>query len=493
MNFKTLHSRLVLALFVVLGLVGLVVVPLVARTGMQYEQEVAQKLNRDLAANIVADQPLIRDHTVNRQALDGLFHQLMVINPSIELYLLDPDGQLLAWSAPAGKVKADRVSMGPVKRFLTRQERYPLVGDDPRNPGRHKVFSAAPIASDGVLQGYLYVVLGGEQYDDIADMIHDSYIFKSAFVALVLALAAALLGGLFAFGLLTRRLRLLGAVMRGYAAGRRETGATNRYPTKGRARDEIDELGNQFNVMAGQIDGQIADLKRMDNVRREMVANVSHDLRTPLTTMRGYLETLLLKDDALPRNERRKYLHTALRHSERLVKLVEELFELARLDSCESVVCSERFSISELVQDVVQAFQLRAQEKSIRLEAILEPGVPPVYGDIGMMQRVLENLLENALRHTPGNGRVGVSVDMESTRVVVKVNDSGDGIPEQDVPRIFDRFYQRDASRSEHGGSGLGLAIAKRILELHGQTIEVDSQVGRGTTFSFQMGKTLLA
>jgi two-component system, OmpR family, sensor kinase len=487
MMLRSLYGRLALTLFILLCLVGLILFELMGRTGMQYEQEVAQKLNHNLAEQIVAEHPLIRKSRVNRQALDSLFHQLMVINPSIELYLLDPTGQLLAWSAPEGKVKRTRVDLLPIERFLTQIQHYPLMGDDPRDPDGRKVFSAAPIVSAGALEGYLYIVLGGQQYDDVAGMIKGSYIFEYATVMLALALAGALFGGLLAFGVLTRRLRALRRMMQRYATQKDRTALVARYPADGPSRDEIDDLGRQYNQMASQIDAQIDALQQMDNVRREMVANVSHDLRTPLTTMRGYLETLLLKDGGLTQDERRRYLQTALRYSERLGRLVEELFELARLDSYESVVYSERFSISELVQDVVQAFQLRAKQQRIRLHAELNSEVPPVAGDIAMMQRVLENLLENALRHTPAGGRVSVAVAEDSGRITVSVSDTGHGIAEKDVPRIFDRFYQPQSEHSAEQGSGLGLAIVKRILELHGSTIEVNSVPQRGTTFCFHM------
>ena len=208
----------------------------------------------------------------------------------------------------------------------------------------------------------------------------------------------------------------------------------------------------------------------------------------PLTTMRGYLETLLLKDNELSESEKRQYLETAMLHSQRLGNLVEELFELARLDSCESVVYSEPFSMGELVQDVAQSFQLRAQQKSIRLDVNLNQHVPLVYGDIGMMQRVLENLMENGLRHTPDGGRISVYVDLDATNVVVRIADSGCGIPAQDVPRIFERFYQQDKNAPGNNSAGLGLAIVKRILELHGSVIKVHSELNRGTTFWFEMG-----
>jgi signal transduction histidine kinase len=223
----------------------------------------------------------------------------------------------------------------------------------------------------------------------------------------------------------------------------------------------------------------------MDDVRREMIANISHDLRTPLTTMRGYLETLQIKRDELSAEEQQQYLQTALSHSQRLGLMVEELFELARLDSCESVVFSEPFSMCELVQDVTQKFELRAREKSVQLEASLNPDAPLVYGDIAMMQRVLENLLENGLRYTQAGGSIRVGVDVDSGNVVVQVADTGCGIPEEDVPRIFERFYQQDKHRSDSNSAGLGLAIVKRILELHNSVIQVSSKIEKGTTFSF--------
>jgi signal transduction histidine kinase len=273
--------------------------------------------------------------------------------------------------------------------------------------------------------------------------------------------------------------------MRRYAGEGGDGSLAIRYA--GSTNDEIDVLGRQFNAMADKITSQINELTQMDGVRREMVANISHDLRTPLTTMRGYLETLQLKHAELSTEEQQQYLQTALSHSQRLGRMVEELFELARLDSCESVVFSEPFSMCELVQDVTQKFQLRAREKAIQLNANLNPDAPLVHGDIAMMQRVLENLLENGLRHTPAGGSIGVDVDIDSGNVVVQVADTGCGIPAAEVPRIFERFYQQDKNRSGSDSAGLGLAIVKRILELHDSVINVSSELERGTTFSFRI------
>lgn len=483
--FRTLYSRLALTLFILLCLVGVILIQVIGQSSALYQQEVAQKLNRDLAAHIVAEQPLIQGRKINHQALDRLFHQLMVINPSIELYLLDEQGAVLGYSAPEGKVRRARVTLGPIEEFLNDSARFPLKGDDPRNPDGSKVFSAARIADSDGLQGYLYIVLGGEQYDHVVQMLGDSYILNSALWVLLVALAAALAAGLVMFALQTRRLRVLGNVMRRYAGEGAEGSLAIRYA--GNTNDEIDVLGRQFNAMADKITSQINALTQMDGVRREMVANISHDLRTPLTTMRGYLETLQLKHAELSSEEQQQYLQTALDHSQRLGRMVEELFELARLDSCESVVFSEPFSMCELVQDVTQKFELRAGEKSIQVNVDLNPEAPPVHGDIAMMQRVLENLLENGLRHTPAGGSINIAVDVESGNVVVRVADTGCGIPAEDMPRIFERFYQQDKNRPAGNGAGLGLAIVKRILELHDSAINVSSELERGTTFSFRL------
>ncbi len=486
--FRTLYSRLALTLFVLLCLVGLTLNQLIRHSTNMYQQEVAQKLNSKLAFNIASDRMLIRNQVIDREAMNDLFQQSMVVNPSIELYLLDPQGKVLGFTAAEGKVKRIEVDLGPVLQFLENPSKFPVEGDDPRDPDGSKVFSAAKIEDEHGLQGYLYIVLGGEKYDDIVALLRDSYILDSALLVLFVAMVAALVAGLIIFSRLTKRLRILGNVMRSHAAQSGNEEEAIKYPFVGLSRDEIDELGQQFNLMADKINDQIQQLRRMDGMRREMVANVSHDLRTPLTTMRGYLETLLIKNNELSSAEKTQYLETALLHSERLGKLVEELFELARLDSCESVVYSEPFSMAELVQDVTQSFQLRAQQKSIQLNASLEQRLPLIYGDIAMMQRVLENLLENGLRHTPEGGRISITVDVDSGQVVVKISDTGCGISGEDVPHIFERFYQRDKIASgDNSGAGLGLSIVKRILELHGSVIKVKSELNHGTTFSFSM------
>jgi signal transduction histidine kinase len=252
--------------------------------------------------------------------------------------------------------------------------------------------------------------------------------------------------------------------------------------------DEIARISTIFVQMADRIADQIKGLTDADRLRREFIANITHDLRTPLTSLQGYLETLLMKQGQLTDDEQRNYLATAVKHSERLGKLVAALFELAKLDSTDVQVRAETFSIDELIQDILQKFRLAADQKRVVLDMDTADDLPQVQADIGLIERVFENLIDNALRYTPEDGEIHIKAAREQDRVRVRVSDTGSGIAPEDITHLFDRYYRMDRSRKgPAAGSGLGLIITKRILELHGSDLEVTSTVNRGTTFAFTL------
>jgi len=486
--FRSLYSKLAAVLTGLFGLVGLAIIVVTLFSTDMYQQEVNQRLNRELAEHIVAEKLLMQDNRVNQEALADIFHMLMVINPSIEIYLLDTQGTILAFSAAPGKVKRTQVDLGPVRDLLQGHATIPVRGDDPRNPDGTKVFTVARIPEQGKLQGYLYVILGGETYDSVVQKLKTSYILQLSAWMIFASLLFALIAGLVLFASLTGRLKRLAKAMDAFRRG--TTHQPIKLPaTKGRHRaDEIDRLGLTFTQMAARIEDQMAQLQKSDAMRRELIANVSHDLRTPLATLQGYIETLLLKEDSLSKQDRQSYLETAIRHCERLSKLVSELLELAKLDSYDIRAEREPFNLGELVQDVVQKFQLMAGEKQITLSTRCEKNLPFVNADIGLIERVLENLIENAVHNTPRGGSIRLELTPQPENVAVQVSDTGRGIPDEELAHIFNRFYQLDKSRkSELGHSGLGLAITKKILELHDRSIDVASALGSGTTFSFQL------
>jgi two-component system OmpR family sensor kinase len=482
---RTLYAKLALGLVVLIAAMGLVYALVSFSATRHYLAEVHQQLNRDLARNLVADRDLVAEGRINEPALKSMFHDYMLINPSIEIYLLDIDGRILSYSAEPGQVKRKHVSLQPIRAFLSDSANFPLLGDDPRSHDRRKVFSVTPVPSAESPQGFLYVVLRGEMYDFFDEFAAGSYFARLSAWAVAATLAFGLLAGLVVFRLLTRRLQRLTTAMDTFRLSDFSEPAHYQKTPALAAPDEVDRLGVTFDQMAGRIVEQIQELKHQDALRRDLVAQVSHDLRTPLAALHGYLETLKLKEDTLTAKQRADYFAIVLRQSEHLTRLVAELFELAKLEAREASPHCEPFSLPELVQDVVQKFQLKADQSKITLAMELDADLPLVSADIALVERVLDNLIDNALTHTPAGGTVRVPVRRDVQQVILCVADTGKGIRAGDLPRIFDRFYQAANQESSNGHAGLGLAIAQRIVELHGSELEVRSRPGEGTTFAF--------
>ena len=482
---RTLYAKLAMALVVLIAAMALVYALVSISATRHYLDEVHQKVNRNLASNLVADRDLVAEGRINEPALKAMFHDYMKINPSIEIYLLDLEGRILSYSAEPGEVKRKSVSLEPIRAFLDDTASFPLLGDDPRSHERRKVFSVTPVPSEESPQGYLYVVLRGESYDFVNAFAEGSYFLHLSAWAVAATLAFGLLAGLIVFWLLTRRLQRLTSVMDTFRLSDFSKPVQYQQKPALDAPDEVDRLGVTFDQMAGRIVEQIQELKQQDAMRRDLVAQVSHDLRTPLAALHGYLETLKLKEHSLTPEERAGYFDIVLHQSEHLTRLVEELFELAKLEAREASPECEPFSLPELVQDVVQKFKLKADEHRVSLAMELDPDLPLVSADIALVERVLDNLIDNALTHTPAGGSVRVPVRRDAQQVILCVADTGTGIPPEELPRIFDPFYQTKDQKSGNGHAGLGLAIARRIVELHGSVLDVRSRPGEGTTFAF--------
>jgi signal transduction histidine kinase len=303
------------------------------------------------------------------------------------------------------------------------------------------------------------------------------------------AIVVALLAALWVFRDHVRRLERITAAL---TAFEREGGRTPL--ALGSARDggdEVARLALAVERLAERSATQSAALARAAGEREELLANVAHDLRTPLAAIQGYLELLLVRDADTLGVEARNDLQTAARQAERLGRRVADLFELTRLDDEASALEREDFAFAELAHDAAQRFAAEAARRDVRLEVqIADPAALRTHADLGRIERVLGGLLENALRHTPAGGRVALEAEARDGRVHVAVTDSGSGIPAADLAGVFER-HDRAArvGRPDRAGGhgGLGLAIARRIVERHGGTLHIESAPGRGTRVSFDL------
>ncbi len=231
----------------------------------------------------------------------------------------------------------------------------------------------------------------------------------------------------------------------------------------------------------------ITELRRLERVRRDFVANVSHEFKTPLTAIQGFAETLLggaLDDKA----NRKRFMEIIREHAQRLARLTDDLLKLSRIEAGRLELESRPVSVAALVNGCVETARLKAESKGLRLTVGLPEDLPAVRGDAVQLGEVLQNLIDNALQYTPPGGRIDVTAYSNGHEVIFTVADTGIGIPEADLERIFERFYRVDAARSrEAGGTGLGLSIARHIVDAHGGRIWVESAVGQGSRFRFSI------
>ena len=231
----------------------------------------------------------------------------------------------------------------------------------------------------------------------------------------------------------------------------------------------------------------VTELRRLERVRQDFVANVSHEFKTPLTAIQGFAETLLSGALEDPQNNRR-FLQIIRDHAARLARLTNDLLKLARIEAGKLDVVLQPVVIAELIERCAETALLRASRKQIALEIEIPAGLPAMRGDASLLRDVLQNLLDNAIQYTPAGGRIRVTARADAREAVITVTDTGAGIPLAEQERIFERFYRVDAARSrEEGGTGLGLSIAKHIVEAHGGRIAVVSSVGQGSEFSFSV------
>ena len=231
----------------------------------------------------------------------------------------------------------------------------------------------------------------------------------------------------------------------------------------------------------------ITELRKLERVRRDFVANVSHEFRTPLTAIQGFAETLLAGALDDPQN-RTRFLEIILEHSRRLARLTEDLLVLSKMDAERLELEIRRLSVAQLIESCLETAQRRAVEKDLRISVNMPPGLPDIAGDRRRLAEVLQNLLDNAIQYTLPGGQIIVSAENAVDEVILTVTDTGIGIPKADQSRIFERFYRVDAARSrEAGGTGLGLAIAKHLVEVHGGRLWVESEIGQGSQFHFSV------
>lgn len=489
----SLSKRLSLLTVVLLSIGGLVSLIVQIHNSERHANEVIQRISVNLAEHIVqSNQALLTPEGLNNAEVQHLFDRLMEVNPSVEVYLLNRDGKIITHAAPEGQVKLNRVRLEPIRAWMAKQP-LPILGDDPRNPVSQKPFSLAPLQLNGMAWGYLYIVLAGQEYDQLSSELANRGLWRWSAIGIFTEVILVGLVALLAMRWITRPLRNLTQVVSGF---RMDFPAPVIAPPPSespgpihRAGDEITRLEAAFVMMSERLSGQWKQLNELEQQRRDLIANISHDLRTPLTSLHGYLETLKFKADVLTESDKERYLDIALSQSRKVGSLAQSLFELARLEHGGVKPSKEVFSLADLVQDVAQKFELAIEARQQRLDITVERDLNPVIADLGLIERVLTNLMDNSIRHTPEGTQIVVKLCNSDHAVAVVLEDSGPGLPEQVDQNVFLATPEPKPGWRLVGGasSGLGLLIVRRILQLHGSELILDRSYKPGTRFRFEL------
>lgn len=483
MSVKTIRGNLlfwkITAVFTgLLIILGVVFVVIASKFSNSYYDAAHQQLYGNLAHHLATFTQPFKNGKPDTVVTHDIIHSTMVANPSVEVYLLDTAGTIVDYVVPDKTVHLHKVNLGTVKQWLsTVGGTYPK-GDNPKHPQEPAIFSAAPVYEKGSLAGYVYVVLASEKQKEILSVVGDHFYARLGAYIFFAALATAFLVGIVTFFLITDSICAIAGTVQRFKEGDYSA------RIEGHASGNLGVLTSTFNEMADVIVNNFEKIKATDKFRQELIANVSHDLRTPLSIMQGYAETLMMKRNELSPADKDKYLAIVSDGTRKLSVIVEQLFQYAKLESNVIVPEKEPFLINELASDILMAYQLKASEKGIQLSLQAPNNLPQVFADIALTERVFQNLLDNAFKFTPEGGTITIQLANIPEGVAIQVIDTGVGMEPEERSLIFDRYRQLHSSDFSKG-MGIGLAIVKKILDLHQCVIEVTSELGKGTSFKF--------
>ncbi len=492
-NFTT---RIIFLFTAALVVFGSLAATLLIYTSEKHEREVTQRIHTNLAQHVVDNYLLYQGGKPDYEEAKRTFHDLMILGANFEFYLLNKHGEIVAFDADPNDVKHKKIDLEPIRAFLERSDNRLVLGVDPKNSDKKKVFSVAPIIQMGDTYGYLYVIIGSAAHDTLAEEAWYKHVIQFGLGLLlisVLGLACifALVLGYITLPLtkLTKQIRTIkahGFSKNNQALNKQALAEIKNWPKN--SSNDIEFLGHTLYEALNELQSQYKHIVSIDDLRKELLSHVSHDLRTPLASLLGYLETWEMHYDELSPETSKEYIATARKSAQKIATLIEQLFELAHLDGQNVTVRNEPVAIAELIQDVLQKFAISAHNQGVDLSVKPRDSSIVVRADIEKLERVFTNLIENALRHTPAGGKITVKIQRTSGFVSIHVSDTGIGIPKQDLPHIFDPHYKAGNSvRENTAHGGLGLAITKKLLELHKANIEVASNLNQGTTFSFSL------
>jgi signal transduction histidine kinase len=456
-----------------------------------YFVEVQATRAHNFAERILANEPEFWETYLRSP---GFFSErlqpLLTYEPNTGLFVIGDDGRVLA-TASEGKIfwaGNYRVDMAALRLAATSPPGAAVVGSDPDFIDTRCVIAVRPILFQGQGVAWLYVVARNADSSPELPGLVRSYAVRGAIKIALITLGLGLLVTVGVLTLVAKPMAALTEAAERVQVDSDSEAASGGFPQVDRP-DEIGRMARAFDAMVVRLKEKTRSLQQTDDSRRAMIAGVSHDLRTPLTALTSQLETLRLKKSTLPEADSERYLDGAINNTQHLRRLTDSLVDLAKLDNPDLKANLEPTALGDLLEDVSMRQQAVADSLGVLVRAHYADRLPLVLADIQLIERALNNLIDNAMRVTPRSGLVTVSAQEINNKIRVSVTDTGPGISTEDLKRIFEPFYQTSKHRENRGSAGLGLAIVRRVAQLHDSEVGIDSALGKGTAIWLDLNK----
>ncbi len=483
MKTKTfpLFSRILFLVFALITVLSLTFLLIAYLSVIHFYQASTQLLNKDVASHIAKFTSPFEQDSLNKKKADSVFYQAMVISPSVEVYFLDTTGKVIYYHGAPNEIRLPAIPLENIREYLSRDGQSYIKGPDPRDSSEPKIFSAATVQGKSGTLGYIYVILGGTEYRNVTHMLYKSHAGGLLLQTFLFILFATITLTLLYVNRLQRNFKKLIGVLRKFETG----DLTARFPDN--EKNDFAPVTHAFNKMAGQLEDNIERLKKAEVERKDFTTNISHDLRTPLAIARGYAETLLLnlENNDINQSKKSEYSKLIISNIQTVEHMVQQLLDLSQMESAGLNLEKQPFVFSEIVQELVHSFSLATEEKKILIECINCEYTAWIYADIHMMERVIQNLLTNAIKFTPENGQIFISLNKDAGELIFLISNEGEAMSGPLLGWLEDN--KTDSSSSRPHNHGLGLVIVKTILQLHNFPIKAEFKIDTGNIISFRM------
>ena len=460
-----LFKRISILIFLLITVLSLLFIIITYITTTEFYQSSTQLVNKDVAAHISKFTSPFEDKGINKKIADSVFYNAMVLNPSIEVYFLDTTGKIMYYQAPDSAIKLWKIPLNNIIKHIQSNGKDFIKGPDPKNPSKQKVFSAAEVTSNGKKLGYIYVIVGGNEYNNAAHVLFGSHIMSLAIIAFSVILVLSVALSLLYVNRLQRNFTKIIAVLNEYMKGDFNV----RFELNDK--DEFAPITDSFNKMASLLSYNIDKLKQTEQERKNFIATISHDLRTPLSVAKGYTETALdkINKGEINRTEIDAFMQLVHKKLQQIEIMVQDLFELSRMESIHFIPNKEPFIFSEILNEMFTVYEKRAAEKNIKLICKGCEDISWINADIRMIERVLQNLFDNAIKYTPIDGNIYIQLERRSNILAISLSNTGTQLSDDLINWVNLTSQQNTSSTiiEKPANSGLGLLIVKKIAELH--------------------------